>query len=927
MTARPPIIDIIALEAEAKERLYKTLPDNKEWFVETAGILLQQEIASTDQKLVIEAHRLCVRYFYTSRDRQLAIMVAEHALEIAVSAALGSEERSVCNWIGVLHKVSGKFVLAMQFFVRGIRVARRIEDHEGEANIWANMASLADAMCLYDDAIKFAQRAIAILANLETETAKHVHGDAMQIVARAFHASGRFEEALVAIRQAAQLQPTAKSAFDYLMRVRMQHTHTVIALRLNELDEAKSAANAAAQDAEHCGGTDAAVHSLIAKAMVDARTGNHASADATTKRLLKDYATESNLVHDLYTARLYVLEQANRTEEADALRRRFRDDWQKQKMKDVISQLRTLDQTQSGEQENSQAAARAHLEELAIIGELHDDATGERAFRVGRLVSLLARRLGRSEEEADQLDRAARLLDIGKITTPPEMLTKAGRLSANEWKVIQQHTEQGYIILSTRRDPLMELAAEIALHHHERWDGKGYPEKLKGKKIPLAAQMASLADVFDALTHVRAYRPAWRIEAALGEIERLSRAYGEQHFETALADEFIGMVRALTAEHGEEGLDTFLSARSLDSAFYNARVAANDTLESVQIDVLERLAVAAELRDDGVSQSGLRVGRLASLLAGEMGYADEQIESIEFAARMRDIGKSIMPDNLLFKPRRYSQGEREVMQMHTVMGADLLAKSSLPAIRMAGEVARHHHERWDGTGYPDKLSGRDIPEHARITSLADTFDALTRERPHQPARSAREALAEIKSHSGTQFDPDLAGHFVRMVDKLIAQHGDNLEPFLLQKSPPSLQPKRPFLLDDANLMRGTVNRSGVTLTGNARNAHRTAGALPANDENNTERWSGGEVAANAKQIKHRLKQLSQAGPSDAAVTSTLTASEREVFNWVRQGKTNPEVAQILGLSKFTVKTHLQRIFSKTGVNSRVALARLNVYED
>jgi DNA-binding CsgD family transcriptional regulator len=103
--------------------------------------------------------------------------------------------------------------------------------------------------------------------------------------------------------------------------------------------------------------------------------------------------------------------------------------------------------------------------------------------------------------------------------------------------------------------------------------------------------------------------------------------------------------------------------------------------------------------------------------------------------------------------------------------------------------------------------------------------------------------------------------------------------------------------------------------------------LHLDDENNTERWSGGEVAANAKQIKHRLKQLSQAGPSDAAVTSTLTASEREVFNWVRQGKTNPEVAQILGLSKFTVKTHLQRIFSKTGVNSRVALARLNVYED
>jgi putative two-component system response regulator len=927
MTARPPIIDIIALEAEARERLSKKLPDNKEWFLETADFLFQQDAAAADVKALIETHIHCMRYFYVLRDRQYALIIGEHALGIVVYAKLASDEHIVCNFMGVIHKDLGKFALAIEFFLRGIGIARRVTDREDEAKMWVNMASLVNMNSLYDDAIKFARRAMLLAVGIETDMAQKVRGGASQIIARAYQALERVEDAIVFIRHSAQQIPKPKSAFDYLMRLRCNHTHVMIALQLDEIDEARAVADAAAQDALHCEGSEAAIYSALAGAMVDARMGKHAAAETTTKKLLKDYAKESDLAFDLYTARLYVLEQANRTEEADALRRRFRDDWQKQKMKDVISQLRTLDQTQSGEQGNSQAAARAHLEELAIIGELHDDATGERAFRVGRLVSLLARRLGRSEEEADQLDRAARLLDIGKITTPPEMLTKAGRLSANEWKVIQQHTEQGYIILSTRRDPLMELAAEIALHHHERWDGKGYPEKLKGKKIPLAAQMTSLADVFDALTHVRAYRPAWRIEAALGEIERLSRAYGDQHFETALADEFISMVRELTAEHGEEGLDTFLSARSLDSAFRNARVAANDTLESVQIDVLERLAVAAELRDDGVSQSGQRVGHLAGLLAGEMGYTDEQIERIEFAARMRDIGKSIMPDNLLFKPRRYSQGEREVMQMHTVMGADLLAKSSLPAIRMAGEVARHHHERWDGTGYPDKLSGRDIPEHARITSLADTFDALTRERPHQPARSAREALAEIKSHSGTQFDPDLAGHFVRMVDKLIAQHGDNLEPFLLQKSPPSLQPKRPFLLDDANLMRGTVNRSGVTLTGNARNAHRTAGALPANDENNTERWSGGEVAANAKQIKHRLKQLSQAGPSDAAVTSTLTASEREVFNWVRQGKTNPEVAQILGLSKFTVKTHLQRIFSKTGVNSRVALARLNVYED
>jgi response regulator RpfG family c-di-GMP phosphodiesterase/DNA-binding CsgD family transcriptional regulator len=645
--------------------------------------------------------------------------------------------------------------------------------------------------------------------------------------------------------------------------------------------------------------------------------GNHTAANSATQKLLKDYAKESDLAFDLYTARLYVLEQANRTEEAEALRRRFRDDWQKQKMKDVIAQLRTLDQTQLSERGNSQAAARAHLEELAIIGELHDDAAGERAFRVGRLSSLLARRIGMGDEEAARIDVAARLFDIGKITMPPETLTKAGRLKADEWKAIQQHAEQGYIILSTRRDPLMEMAAEIALHHHERWDGKGYPEKLKGSEIPLAAQLVGIADVFDALTHTRAYKPAWGIDAALAEIERLSRDYGDQHFETMLADQFIGMVRELTAEHGADGLDAFLSAHASGSAFRSARTAAHDSLESVQIDALERLAATAELRDESIGQSGPRVGKLASLLAREIGYAENEIEMIELAARMRDIGNAVLPDSLLQKPRQYSKAERDAMQMHAVVGADLLSKSPLPHIRMAREVARHHHERWDGKGYPDGLSGRDIPEHARIATLADAFDALTRERRHQRALSANEALAEITRHSGTQFDPELTQHFARMVTALVAKHGENLAQFLARKT------ERKFLLNDAYVnMNVDANAYVAGASRGAVGAAKTA----AGSANADERWNRSDVADNAQQIKLRLKRLTYSDAPDEAILGTLTAGERVVLDWVRQGKTNPEIAQILGLSKFTVKTHLQRIFSKTGVTSRVGLARLGGYE-
>jgi putative two-component system response regulator len=576
--------DVKKMETEARERLSKKLPDNQKWFAESANFLLQQNATSCDVNALIEAEILCVRYFYTARDRQVAIAIGEHALRMSVQSALPSQEQVICNWMGILQKDSGKFVVATEYFVRGIGIARRIPDRECEAKAWANMASLVNMMGLYDDAIKFARRALALVAGKDTEPSQLVRGGACQIIARASQALGRFEEALASIRHAAHQMPVPRSAFDYLMRVRLGHTHTVIALRLNELDEARDVAAAAAEDAIHCVGPEAAIQSSVAAAMVDARAGNHKSADATTQRLLKDYANDSTLVFDLYFARLYVLEQAKRMEEAEDLRSRFRDEWQDHKMKNVIAQLRTLDDAATHDtQDSSDAAIRERLEELAIIGELHDDSTGEHAFRVGRLSGLLALRIGLSQEHADALDIAARLHDIGKITTPPEILMKPGRLDDKEWKVMEEHAAQGHKILSTRKDPLMEMAAQVALSHHERWDGGGYPNKLKGNEIPQIAQIAALADVFDALSHERCYKPAWSINASLAEIERTSRGYGRQDFETKLADEFIKLVRDLVDEHGEDGLDPYLSERASESAFRNARAAAGNTLDAAQL--------------------------------------------------------------------------------------------------------------------------------------------------------------------------------------------------------------------------------------------------------------------------------------------------------------------------------------------------------
>lgn len=162
------------------------------------------------------------------------------------------------------------------------------------------------------------------------------------------------------------------------------------------------------------------------------------------------------------------------------------------------------------------------LERLALAAEYRDDATGEHTRRVGRECAALAEALGLPSDQVEDIRRAALLHDVGKIAVPDSILLKQGSLAADETKKMREHTTVGASILSGSRFPMMRIAEEIALHHHECWDGSGYPDGLKGDQIPLAARITSVVDVFDSLTHKRVYKRAWTTEEALDEIERLA---------------------------------------------------------------------------------------------------------------------------------------------------------------------------------------------------------------------------------------------------------------------------------------------------------------------------------------------------------------------------------------------------------------------
>jgi putative nucleotidyltransferase with HDIG domain len=180
--------------------------------------------------------------------------------------------------------------------------------------------------------------------------------------------------------------------------------------------------------------------------------------------------------------------------------------------------------------------------------------------------------------------------------------------------------------------------------------------------------------------------------------------------------------------------------------------------------VLEGLVLAVDAKDRYTRLHSEQVGAYADALAARLGLPREDRDRIHQAALLHDVGKIGVPDVILRKPGPLTDEERAVMQRHAVLGDAIVA--SLPGMETVALLVRHHHERWDGTGYPDGLAGEEIPLEARILSLADVYSALTTARPYRDALSVDAAAQLIADGSGTQFDPSLAEQFMASVREL-----------------------------------------------------------------------------------------------------------------------------------------------------------------
>ncbi len=198
----------------------------------------------------------------------------------------------------------------------------------------------------------------------------------------------------------------------------------------------------------------------------------------------------------------------------------------------LIEKLQMIDQTQ--------------VEVIIRLGkaaEFRDDETGRHIERIAAYVNLMTEKLGLNREQRTMMQYAAPMHDVGKIGIPDGVLMKAGKLTADEFKIIKLHTVIGSRILSGTTLPLLELAKEIALSHHERWDGGGYPLGLRGNDIPISGRIVAITDVFDAITSERVYKEAWPIEQAL---EYLMEMRGKQ-FDPDIVDAFFAIENQMTS--------------------------------------------------------------------------------------------------------------------------------------------------------------------------------------------------------------------------------------------------------------------------------------------------------------------------------------------------------------------------------------------
>ncbi len=472
---------------------------------------------------------------------------------------------------------------ALTALSEALEIAEEINDDFGKVAVWNNLGAAFYEAALYADSKDCFERASRLATG--TATLRSLKAVALANVAVCCLHTQDFEAGLASVRDAVGLKHSPDTLAETLNRVFAEATYTRLLLALGRVAEASERAQISKELAAKAKSVRADISAACSEGLVEVYSGmGDVGLSRGMAALEKARAVKPSLRETLL-ALVQAHEKAGRPERALALHRELTLHIRKAQHDSIVRhQELHLQQLESASQfpEHLLVAKEAELsdkiaaqtagtkqgdllEQIAFTAEMRDDPTGEHCYRVGKLASLLAQALGQTDDACETIDLAARLHDIGKVGIPDSLMQKPQPLSDGERQILKTHAATGADLLAKTKVSYSELASDIARHHHERWDGNGYPEGISGSAIPLAARIAGLCDTFDALTHEKAYRRAFSSDEAIGEILRQR----ELQFDPALVDVFVPMVMGLRRQHDD--LDHFLGAAARETALNVAR--------------------------------------------------------------------------------------------------------------------------------------------------------------------------------------------------------------------------------------------------------------------------------------------------------------------------------------------------------------------
>jgi len=475
---------------------------------------------------------------------------------------------------------------ALRSLMRALDLAEQMSDQTGIAAAWVNIAITFFDATLYTDARLSFQRAGELAASLPYDRT------IAALRARALHGAAvcdlylhEYLKGIDACKSAADLLREPQDREQELVRALIESTYAQLLLALNRVDDANVHAMKAREMAASSGAARAKIAAATVSGLVEVYKGN---VDVGISRIvaIRDQAKIlPGSYQDALRASVNAYETAGRPDRALSMNRELmmhvrnlhREAIMQQQQQHLqrlglpdsdTAALRVIeDKDEALKQKLEDAAAKQgqFLEHMALTVELREEDSGEHAFRVAMWAHLLALEHGVDSEEAKRIELAARLHDIGKVVIPDSVIRKRTALSQGERQLIETHAATGADFLVRAKVPYAALAEEIARYHHECWSGEGHPDGISGDAIPLPARIVGLCDAFDSLVHHRPWRPAWRVEEALGHLVRES----SRQFDPTLVEQFIPLVRRTYAKHVD--VDAYLAQSAQQTPLWTMR--------------------------------------------------------------------------------------------------------------------------------------------------------------------------------------------------------------------------------------------------------------------------------------------------------------------------------------------------------------------